>query len=334
MIPAVKRYFSFLAPQIEAYLELKTRLGFTSFARTGNGRDFDRYLVFRGIVAAKDIDEGLVANWMHAVPELRANTKNMKLSFARGLCRHLMRLGIIKDNPALRVPYLRHSPSYKPHIYPLKEIGAILEGTAFYRKKYPRLLLGWTLETMFFLIYACGLRLGEAVKLRICDVNLEENTLSLWKTKFHKERLVPFSQQTARKLKSYSELRQKLHPTSDPKSPFFCHAQGEYGRGTIEKRFRHILARCGIAKSHGKGPRIHDLRHTFAVHRLYKWYQEGHDPLNKLPLLSTYMGHVTIENTQVYLTIGRALLREGDRRFQQTFENSAEQNLGRAPKKR
>lgn len=71
-----------------------------------------------------------------------------------------------------------------------------------------------------------------------------------------------------------------------------------------------------------------------AVHRLYKWYQEGHDILNKLPLLSTYMGHVNIENTQVYLTVIQAILREADRRFQRDFEDVTQRALHRALKNR
>ncbi|MBK8574192.1 MAG: tyrosine-type recombinase/integrase [Elusimicrobia bacterium] len=90
---------------------------------------------------------------------------------------------------------------------------------------------------------------------------------------------------------------------------------------------RHVLSlpqpppRSRLAQKHG--PRIHDLRHTFAVHRLYKWYQDGADPLNKLPDLSTFMGHACFENTQVYLTITKDLLREGDKRFQALAEDTA-----------
>ena len=112
--------------------------------------------------------------------------------------------------------------------------------------------------------------------------------------------------------------------------PFFAHPGGKYSNGGIQKRFYLLLAHCGMTKSGRGGPRLHDLRHAFAVHRLYKWYQEGRDILNKLPLLSTYMGHVNIENTQVYLTITQALLREGDRRFQRGFEAVADKALKRA----
>ena len=99
-------------------------------------------------------------------------------------------------------------------------------------------------------------------------------------------------------------------------------------------RCRKILTRCGRQRSTGRGPRLHDLRHTFATHRLYKWYQDGQDPLNRLPWLTTYMGHVNIEKTQVYLTVTETLLREGDRRFQERFEGLAEKAAGRARQKK
>ena len=94
------------------------------------------------------------------------------------------------------------------------------------------------------------------------------------------------------------------------------------------------MVRCGLSKLTGPGPRLHDLRHSFATHRLYKWYQDGRDPLSRLPWLTTYMGHVNIENTQVYLTVTQTLLREGDRRFQQKFEGLAEKALGRTRRKK
>ena len=323
---------SFLAARLQAYMDFKQKLGYTSFQRMSAARELDYYLLFRSLRSAKEIDESFVANWIHSIPTLSARTKNRKLAFIRGFLRYLIRIGEIRENPALRIPNLKERP-YKPYIYSLKEIGQILEKTGKYKDKYPHRLLGWTLETIFFLLYACGLRLGEALNLKIRDIDFDENTLSLWNTKFHKERLVPFSETVAQKLKSYLQLRRRFYPPTSSADPFFCHTRGKYINLTIQTHFRNVLVRCGMAKPKGRGPRLHDLRHAFAVHRLYKWYQEGHDILNKLPLLSTYMGHVNIEATQVYLTITRALLREGDRRFQGAFEDITENALKRVFKK-
>jgi integrase/recombinase XerD len=325
-----KRFHSFLARQLVDYLEFKRVLGFTEKVYGFHARDFDHYLVFRDIAAVNRIDEAFVYNWIHAVPERATGTKNNRLKFARTFLHYLERLGLARDNPALRIPYL--DPRYsKPYIYSVKELGEMLEEARKLKRQYPRRLMGWTMETMILLIYACGLRLSEALNLRICDVDFEEAALSLWKTKFHKERIVPFSPAVGKALKVYLARREELYPNPDPEECFFrtgagrrCSASG------VTWHFSRILRRCALANPGGRRPRIHDLRHTFAVHRLYKWYQEGHHPLNKLPLLSTYMGHTSIECTQVYLTIARDLLREGDRRFQAAFEPVTHKALTRA----
>jgi len=325
------RFHSSLAHHLQAYLDFKQRLGYTSFANSPGAKDFDYFLIFRD-ATLKDLDECLVADWMHAIPRHTAATKNGKLRFARGFFSYLIRVGVRQDNPAKRIPYFKQKP-YKPHIYTLKEIHQILEEARRNQRRYPKRLTGWTMETLVFLLYACGLRLGEAVNLRLQDVDFEENTLSLWKTKFHKERLVPFSPAVRAKLLSYLARRKKSYPPAGPQDPFFCGPNGKYWKSSIGTRFRHLLSRCGLAKPRGRGgPRLHDLRHAMATHRLYKWYQEGHDILNKLPLLSVYMGHVNIENTAVYLTITRAMIREGNRRFQGAFENVTDKALRRARK--
>ncbi|MFH1723660.1 MAG: tyrosine-type recombinase/integrase [Elusimicrobiota bacterium] len=329
MTTAKRGFHSPLARHLRAYLDFKQALGYTSFVNSHAAWDLDHFLLFRGVASIRELDEVLVANWMHAIPSNAAATKNGKLRFARGFLSYLVRLDLLKDNPARRIPYLRQK-TYQPYIYSLREIDRIMAAARGNQCRYPNRLTGWTMETMVFLLYACGLRLGEAINLKIEDIDFEEGTLSLWRTKFHKERLVPFSPAVADKLRAYLARRNKYY-RAGPKEPLFRSPRGRYGKGTIPARFKHLLARCGLAKPSGRGgPRLHDLRHAFAVHRLYKWYQEGHDIHNKLPLLSVYMGHVNIENTQVYLTITQALLREGDRRFQKGFEIVADKALHRA----
>ena len=318
------RFKSPLADAFTSFIEFRRAFGYAEATDRFLAKAFDDYLLFFGVGNAREIDENIVAHWMHAIPTNMAATKNAKLRFARVFLRFLIRRELIDANPAMRIPYLRQLP-HKPYIYTLHEIERILEAARANQQRSPKRLMGWTMETMVFLIYACGLRISEATGLKLEDVDFKQNTLSLWKTKFHKERIIPFSQAAAEKLKMYLVRRGKS------RFPYlFVGPSGRYDNNTIYARFRLLLVRAGITKMRGRGPRLHDLRHSFAVHRLYKWYQEGHDPLNKLPLLSLYMGHVDIENTQVYLTITRALLREGDRRFQRGFEEVADTALRRA----
>ena len=331
-------FHGFLAPQLESYLEFRQKLGYTSFAAPSiihRAKDLDHYVVFRCISSIRQLDEGFLVNWIHAVRSRSPGTKNTLLWFARGFFNYLIRLGLARDNPAQRIRDLKTKP-YQPYIFTLKEIQAILEEARLHkRRRTYKCFLGPTMETIIFLVYACGLRISEALNLKIQDVDFEENLLSLWKTKFHKERLVPFSDAVAKKLKVYLDLRTKRFPPASPQDPFFCHRTGKYTKHPIEAHFRQILVHCGMARPKGRGaPRLHDLRHSMATHRLYKWYQDGHDILNKLPLLSVAMGHVNIEHTQVYLTVTQALLREADRRFQGAFEEVSQCALNRALKNR
>jgi len=325
---------SFLKKPLLGYMDFKAGLRCTSFLPSGSSwtqaRDLDYFLAFHGLASIEHIDEGQIHRWVHAIPGHSPNTKNLKIRFARGFFRYLIRLGLAKHNPALRIPYLK-ARRYKPHIFTLREIHDLLLAADADKRRRPNAMLGWTLQTMILLYYACGLRLTEALNITIKDVDFQHRTLSLWNTKFRKERLLPISAPIARCLKDYLDLRLARHPTADPAAPFFrlTFAKRPH-RSVIEHHFRRLLVACRLAKPRGRAPHLHDLRHTFAVHRLYKWYQEGHHPLNKLPLLATYMGHLNFHSTQVYLAITNTLLREGDRRFQAAFEDVAERSHRRA----
>lgn len=327
-----RKFCSFLAPELEAYLALRWDLGYRP--PRSCALQFDHFLTFRDVTSIAGIDEALIANWMHAVPERAPGTKNQQLGFARGLFRHLRRRGLTRDNPAERVPYAKAGPRRKPYVYSLHEISRLVEEAGKLKVTYPWHLLGWSLETLLVLVYACGLRLGEALKLRIADVDFGQKLLTLRDTKFHKERIVPFSAEVGERLKAYLAVRQARQPHDGSGESFFWWDGNRNPGSLVQRHFQRIRARCGLSKVRGPGPRLHDLRHAFATHRLYKWYQEGKDPLNRLPWLTTYMGHVNIEKTQVYLTVSRTLLREGDRRFQQAFEGLAEKALGRARRKK
>jgi len=323
----MREFSSFIAPQLRAYLTQKTTWGMTSFAKDFRAGFLDHYVSTSGMRSFEQLNEDLILRWIDSIRHRSPASKNRLLGFVRGFFDYLVRHDYLPDNPARRILLFKaNTPA--PYIYSLREIQHLLEAARKSPVKASTPLLNHTLESIIFLIYACGLRISEAVNLKIQDVDFEQNLLSLWNTKFHKERLVPFSPAVAQQLRTYLDRRKNIYSPGSSDAPLFCHAKGKYSKAVIQKRFRQLLSSAGFAKS-GKSPRIHDLRHTFAVHRLYKWYQEGSDISNKLPLLSTYMGHVTVANTQVYLRITTALLREGDRRFQAAFEDLAKKPIER-----
>ena len=330
MSQAVVRGSSLLAPYLRRFLMFRRDHNFVvGSSQVYTCRVLDRYARDYGLRRWSQLDERFARGWMHAVAAHSPETRNHRLSHLRGFCIYLVRLGVLKTNPTVAVRRVKVQRR-KPYPFTIREIGSLLHQTERLKDR-PRAdmaFVGWTMSTLFYLLYACGLRISEALKLQVKDVDLEENSISLWKTKFHKERWIPISLETAERLRIYLAKRSELFPHLHPlRSPVFCHAKGAYAYRSVHRQFRRLLERCGLSRLGRQGPRIHDIRHAFATHLLYKWYQEGHDLLNKLPYLSTYMGHVGIESTQVYLTITQALLREGDRRFREKFEDIPKEAL-------
>ena len=174
---------------------------------------------------------------------------------------------------------------------------------------------------MLALLYVLGLRHGEVLRLSISDVDLGRQTLLIADTKFHKSRLIPFGPKLGLRLKAYLNKRCSLFPTCDKGGPLFVVRQCRpMCYETLIDVFRAGLRHIGMVGNGDKRlPRLHDLRHSFAVHRLLTWYKEGVDVQNRLPVLATFMGHVNIVSTQVYLTITSDLLNEASVRFHRNF---------------
>lgn len=208
--------------------------------------------------------------------------------------------------------------TFRPYIYSPEELQRLLDATSLLAN--PRSpLQPATFRTLLLVLYGTGLRSGEALQLRCCDVDLRDRVLAIWDSKFFKSRLVPFGAAVARALKSYHRQRQRLPLPEGERSAFFATRTGHrlsYDR--LNKVFRRLRLHAGIRRPgpERRQPRLHDLRHTFAVHRLTAWYREGADVQTLLPVLSTYLGHVNVEATQVYLTMTPELLREASHRFE------------------
>jgi integrase len=168
---------------------------------------------------------------------------------------------------------------------------------------------------MILVYYGAGLRLCEATNLTRADVDLSGSILTIRNTKFGKTRLVPVGPQLGRALVQYDRTRQKGRPAD---APFFtATAGGHVQPNTLGINFRILCDRAGICRTDARQqPRIHDLRHTFAVHRLTSWYQQGADVQRLLHQLSVYLGHVCLRYTQVYLSMTPELLREASQRFE------------------
>ncbi|HVH69607.1 MAG TPA: tyrosine-type recombinase/integrase [Candidatus Dormibacteraeota bacterium] len=238
----------------------------------------------------------------------------LKHGSLRGFFRHLVSRGFLVSSP-LQEPAPRVLRTFRPYIYSHEGLRRLLEPIG-QEQSYRRLLEPETLRTIILLLYGAGLRAGEALRLRPCDVNFQEQVLSIWDTKFFKSRLVPIGASLAAALTHYAQERQRVHPSDER---FFTTRTGKGVRlGLLEAAFVRLRERAGIRRPSTDRwqPRLHDLRATFAVHRLIAWYREGVDLHSRLPLLSTYLGHVNISGTQAYLPMTHELLAEASRRFE------------------
>ena len=209
-------------------------------------------------------------------------------------------------------------PSASPYIYSHDELRRLLDAVKTYRKRVNQ-LEPHTLRALLLVLYGAGLRRGEALRLTLADIDLRAAVLTVREAKFDKTRLIPLGPQLARVMREYAAQRTTCGASQAHEAPFFVNRDGTpLAARTVSKAFVQLRRAAGVGR--GKGarnqPRLHDLRHSFAVHRLTAWYRQGADVQRMLPLLSTYLGHASVAGTQVYLTMTPELLGEAALRFE------------------
>ncbi len=235
----------------------------------------------------------------------------------RGFISFLVARGHLQASP-LPDPTPKIPRRFAAHIYSRDELQRLLDATdVLDSKRFP--LQPIVFRTVLLVLYATGLRPSESLRLRCCDVNLHERILCIRDTKFFKSRLVPFGTDLADILHIYHTARQDLLMPKGLYSAFFASQTGSaISLATLERIFVILRSEAGVVHPPDARwqPRLHDLRHTFAVHRLTAWYREGADVQALLPVLATYLGHVNIAGTQAYLTITPELLGQASKRFE------------------
>lgn len=258
----------------------------------------------------------LALEW--ATKEARPPTWPGRLSVVRGFARHLS-----STDPRTQIPptgILASRQRRTPHIYTDQEIRNLLNAMlAFPSAKG---LHCWTFYCIFGLLAVTGLRVGEAIRLKRDEVDLDAGTLTIRDTKFGKSRAVPIHPTTVAVLADYARRRdaQRLTPISPT---FFI---GEQGRPlnyeAIFSVFRTVSRQIGLRHQGDayRGPRIHDLRHSYAVATLLRWYRAGDDVEQRLPQLSTYLGHSNVHDTYWYLSACPELMEHAARRLEARWE--------------
>lgn len=205
--------------------------------------------------------------------------------------------------------------NFVPYIYTRQELRSLLNVVAQCQRHAACRMSAITVRTLLLLLYGTGMRVGEALRLHLRDVNLDHGVITVRGTKFYKSRLVPLGTDLVQLLREYlgAPGRSNQHHR-----PLFQSRQHEpLPHSLVDLTFQRLRGLAGIRRSDSSSrqPRLHDLRHTFAVHRLTEWYKGGADVQTLLPALSTYLGHVDLRSTQWYLTMTPELLDEANRRF-------------------
>lgn len=232
-----------------------------------------------------------------------------------GFYRYAISRGFVATSPLpLALPKL--PPTFQPYIYSSAELRRILDSTESCRR--PRSDLDApAMRSLILLMYGAALRTSEALSLTIGSVDLSGAILTIRDSKFFKTRLVPIGPKTVRALADYAGYR---HASSrNPGAPFFVTRNSKrIPIHMFERAFQQIRQHARLQREGSSRcqPRLHDLRHTSAVHRLIAWYREGKDVQSLLPGLSVYMGHARLSATQTYLTMTPDLLQEACLRFE------------------
>ncbi len=287
-----------IAPELAEFLAWRKMAGLQSRVPERWLHQFDRYCADHHVtltalaptVFSQFIDERALES---------IATQQTRLRLLRQFAEYLRNRGI----PVLGPTVPRHSftyPHHQPYVYTERELQKLFTVIDTWDSPSHSHSNRTVVDPLLFrMVYGCGLRIMEALRLRRSDVDLASGVLHIQQGKNQKDRLVPMADSLVERCRTYAHAM--LSDTED--TPFFLGLHGGgYDSSTIYRRFRQYLWTAGISHS-GHGPRVHDLRHAYCVHRLAHWVREDQDLTNLLPYLAVYLGHSDFRGTAYYLRL-------------------------------
>jgi len=311
-----------LRQALHEYLSLRRNLGYKLREAGKALLDFVKFMEQQG---ALYITEALALTWAQQPANAQPAYWAQRLSFVRGFARYRS-----SSDPRTQIPspgLLPFQPKRaRPYLYSDEEIERLLRAALEMPHRYERgALLPWVYYCLFGLLSVSGLRLGEARNLELQDVDLEAEVLTVRSAKFGKTRLVPLHASTCQVLAEYLARRQEHWAGRAVSSYLFVSSWGNrLDSGQIHRAFYVLSRQIGLrGASDSHGPRLHDLRHRFATSTLVNWYRADQDPGRLLPLLSAYLGHVHVADTQWYLEGSPELMLEAMQRLERRWEGQS-----------
>jgi len=318
MIRKSNGYQSFVAEEIDKFISYKRALGRKFKTEERTLHLLDEYLLKEKILNIAEVTPELLARFLASRPRYQPRSYNHLLGVIKGFFKWLVVQGLLKHSPihirprrviTYRIPFLFNRVQAQQLFLIASQLpdnnSAPQRGKAYFM--------------IFVLLYGLGLRVGEVSRLERKDIDFDRNLLMIQQTKFSKDRLVPFGPKMAQHLQEYLQHHEEYYGAWKPDSPVFSfRRERPIHPGTISQTFHKLVPHLNLIIPPGVSPpRLHDLRHSFAVGTLLRWYREGIKPAQRLFHLSTFLGHVDPSSTAIYLTITEDLLKEANQRFEQ-----------------
>jgi site-specific recombinase XerD len=305
------QFSSTLAGDMLHFVDLRRLSGSDYYSQTLLLTYFDRFLKRQGW-CSKMLTCDLIDAYEQTLATLAPRSRDNRMCVVGQLCKYLAR-----SNPLHFIPERRRltssSETCRPYIYTVEQIGLLMRTASSLAPQDS--LRPHTHRTLLGLLYSTGIRIGEAMALNLGDFDFEQQQLHVVEGKFRKSRCLVLSDSTALAVQAYLNRRLPF-AASALDAPLFVNERRRRLRySTVHSTYRRLLRDCKIGEGEQRLPRLHDLRHSFAVRCLLQWYSTGQDVNALLPVLATYMGHVQISSTRVYLQPTAELFAQVSERF-------------------
>lgn len=297
---------------VEAYIDYKRSLGMRLRSQAAVLRSYCRHM---GDICVDEVKAESVLAFVAGTGPVTTRWFETYTVLA-GLYQYAISRGFTTKSP-LPVNLPHRPPAFAAYVYTVDELERLLAATDLLQSVLSP-MLALTMRTTLLLLYGTGMRIGEALSLTLQDIDLGEHLITVRDTKFFKTRLVPIGPRLGMALRHYHSCRCALPLPAGANSAFLATHTGihlNYKR--VNKLFCRIREAAGIRRQGARyQPRLHDIRHTAAVHRVIGWYRAGANVQALLPKLATYLGHLDIRSTQCYLSMTSELLQEASFRFE------------------
>jgi integrase/recombinase XerD len=272
---------------------------------------------FQSVLSPQELPRSIARKWLAKKSHESVSTHQQRIILIRQLSRFLLQAGCPAYMPdSMLAPHNRST--FVPRMLTDEELRKFFYAVDSLEPTARSPLRHVIMPEVFRLLYGCGFRVNEVLKLCVRDVDLNQGIITVRQGKFRKDRLVPPALSLVNRLRRYASNHFENRP---PNAPFFPGPSGRpFSLRTVYTLFRELLLQCGISHAgRGEGPRIHDFRHVFALHTIRRWYRNGEDLDAKLPLLASYLGHQHISGTQRYLHLVAEIFPEITARTEAAF---------------